>query len=143
MIVDANPIVAACLGRSRPLFDALIANGADLFVPEHQMREARLITYRQAQTRGRDPRAVFTWTDQALSVVPGEVYLAFEAEARERLHTTNAKDWPLVALALTSGDDIWSNDVDLFGVGIAIWNTHNIRRTVTRVSTTPAGENGD
>lgn len=52
MIVDANPIVTACLGTSRPLFRGLIATGENLFVPEQQMREARLVTFREGQARG-------------------------------------------------------------------------------------------
>jgi len=128
MIVDANPIVTACLGRSQYLFDSLIAEGEDLYVPEHQMREAWLITAREGRARGRDPDQIFSWTSRALMTIPAETYLAFEEEARGRLGSGGQRDWPLVALALASGDAIWTNDVDLFGIGIAVWNTHNIRR---------------
>lgn len=128
MIVDADPIVSACLGRSQPLFVALIAAGEDLYVPEHQMREAWLVTRREALRHGRDPDALLAWTQQALTPVPTEFYIGFEQEACDRLGEAGRKDWPLVALALASGEPVWSNDVDLFGTGIVVWTTHNIGR---------------
>lgn len=128
MIVDANPIVSACLGKSQPLFDMLVAAGAELYVPEHQMREAWLVTDREARRRDRDSAALFAWTAGTLTTVPAEVYVAFEADARARLRSEPRKDWSLIALALASGEEVWSNDVDLFGTGIVVWNTYNIER---------------
>ncbi|PAX08732.1 PIN domain-containing protein [Sphingomonas lenta] len=132
MIVDANPIISACLGRSRPLFTALLGAGIDLFAPEQQMREAELIVAREGRSRGQDLTRLFGWVGQALSIVPNDIYSVFEGAARERLQPAGQKDWPLLALALATNDDVWSNDVDLFGTGIPVWNTHNIRRTVLR-----------
>jgi len=128
MIVDANPIVSACVGASKPLFQALIASGRDLFVPEHQLREARLVTVRLSESRKVDLQAALAWMDDTLIAVPDLAYAGYEDEARARLSSAGQKDWPLVALALASGDAVWSNDVDLFGTGIIVWNTHNIAR---------------
>ena len=128
MIVDANPVVTACLGLSKPLFRDVIASGWDLFVPEHQLREVRLVTARLAEHRKVDLRTALAWVDATLTAVPSRTYAGYEREARARFEAINDKDWPLVALALATGDDVWSNDVDLFGTGIAVWNTHNIRR---------------
>lgn len=139
MIVDANVIVSASLGRSMPLVDALLAQGETLMVPEAQMREATLVTATLATRRHADPGAALGWTS-ALLTIPADLYHAYEGEARDRLHRGGQKDWPLVALALASGEDIWSNDVDLFGTGIAVWNTHNISRAKPRSAAT--GANG-
>jgi predicted nucleic acid-binding protein len=35
----------------------------------------------------------------------------------------DANDWPTVALALTTGAGIWSEDRDYFGCGVATWTT--------------------
>lgn len=70
-------------------------------------------------------------------------YVDLELEARGRLQPAGQKDWPLVALALASGDQVWSNDVDLFGTGIAVWNTYNIRRMMQRDSSLPAWKGRD
>lgn len=139
MIVDANPIVTACLGRSKSLVQALLAGGADLFMPAPQMRETRLVTTSQAIRRSLDPPSVLAWIQDAIIVVPPQVYGGHEAEARGRLQPGDQKDWPLIALALASGEEVWSNDVDLFGTGITVWNTHNIIRMVRRLSPVDGG----
>lgn len=115
---------------------SVVADDGDLLlIPDAQMREARLVTTERAISRDLDPIAAFAWADAALLPIPSEMYGHHEVEARARLQPGGQKDWPLVALALASGEAIWSNDVDLFGTGIVVWNTHNIGRAQ---STPPA-----
>jgi len=128
MIVDANVIVSASLGRSQSLVWTVLDDHGLLMIPEAQHREARLVTASRAERLTLDPRHAFGWTGSVLSPIPHHIYDGFEAEARARLRPAGQKDWPLVALALASGDAVWSNDVDLFGTGIVVWNTHNIVR---------------
>lgn len=123
MIVDANILVSALLGRSMPLLIACAARGLELFVPSHQLTEARLVAAKLAGV----PRAFFEQTISALvEELPVSDYLAQEDAARARLGEAGQPDWPLVAAALERDDEIWSNDRDLFGVGIAVWSTRNI-----------------
>jgi predicted nucleic acid-binding protein len=35
-------------------------------------------------------------------------------------------DWPVLATALGLGCDIWTEDPDFFGTGIAVWTTNRI-----------------
>ena len=49
-------------------------------------------------------------------VVPEAEYGAYEAEARDRI-PRDPNDWPTVALALSLGCGIWTNDQDFFGCG--------------------------
>lgn len=128
MIVDANVVVSASLGRSLTLVMSIVENEGTLLVPEHQMREAKLVTTSHALRSGRDPAVLLGWIDTALVAVPADLYEGYEAEARARLQHSGQKDWPLVALALASREAVWSNDVDLFGTGVVTWNTHNVRR---------------
>ena len=120
MIVDANVVVSAALGRSLPLVLAIADRDETLLIPEQQMREARLVTATQVERRGHDPHAAFAWAEALLLEVPTELYEGYEIEARTRLGRGGQKDWPLLALALASGDEVWSNDVDLFGTGIVV-----------------------
>jgi predicted nucleic acid-binding protein len=126
MIVDANVVVSALLGRSLPLLQAVLDRGIVLVTPEQQMREIALVTATRAAERGVDPAVALTWATRALLVIPSEFYGSSEAAARMRLSPAGQKDWPLVALAITSRDDIWSHDTHLFGAGIAVWHTRNI-----------------
>ncbi|WP_174287026.1 PIN domain-containing protein [Sphingomonas bacterium] len=128
MIVDANVVISASLGQSRPLLQYLADRGHTLLIPFAQMREARLVTAAQAVKVGRDGADLFGWAEELLFTIPAEQYVGLEDEARGRLQRGGEKDWPLVALALASGDAIWSNDRDLFGVGVVVWNSFNIRR---------------
>ena len=49
-----------------------------------------------------------------------------ETEARERMRGRDENDWPVLATALGLGCDIWTEDQDFFGTGIAIWTTNRI-----------------
>jgi len=128
MIVDANVVVSASLGGSLPFVLSIIDAMGALMIPEHQMREARLVTATKAPNRGRDPMLAFRWAETTLLPIPASWYAGLEDDARARLWPAGQKDWPLVALALASGDAVWTNDTDLFGTGIVTWNTHNIGR---------------
>ncbi|WP_294215974.1 PIN domain-containing protein [uncultured Sphingomonas sp.] len=46
--------------------------------------------------------------------------------ARARLRQGGKSDWPTLAAALAFGGQIWTEDVDFFGVGVAVWTTNNL-----------------
>lgn len=131
MIVDANVIVSASLGKSQPLVLSIAQRHGMLLIPEQQFREARLVTEARLATLGIDDATAFGWTENVVLPIPNDWYDDGEAEARARLRPAGQKDWPLIALALASGDAVWSNDDDLFGTGIVVWNTHNIKRATS------------
>jgi predicted nucleic acid-binding protein len=58
-------------------------------------------------------------------VVPEEEYGEFEAEARDRV-PRDPNDWPTVALALSLGCGVWTNDQDFFGCGVPVWTTETL-----------------
>ena len=134
MIVDANVVVSATLGRSHALLLAIFDHGIALWIPAHQFREVKLVVTRIALQRGLDHRKLLHWVDAIIIPIPVDLYAGFETDARARLGTGGQKDWPLLALALASGQEIWSNDVDLFGIGVAVWNTKNIGKAAVQRS---------
>jgi predicted nucleic acid-binding protein len=58
-------------------------------------------------------------------------YGEHEAAARDRI-PRDPNDWPTVALALSLGIGIWTNDYDYFGCGIPVWTTQTL---LTHLST--------
>jgi len=58
--------------------------------------------------------------------VDRESYGLFEEEARHRLRGRDEEDWPVVATALALNCGIWTEDMDFFGTGIAVWTTNRI-----------------
>lgn len=61
-----------------------------------------------------------------LVVLPKEVYAPFETSARQRI-PQDPNDWPSIALALAIEADIWTEDKDFFGCGLATWRTDILR----------------
>jgi predicted nucleic acid-binding protein len=60
------------------------------------------------------------------SLVSQEYYGDFEAEARKRLGARDPDDWPILAVALSLGCPIWTEDTDFFGCGVATWTSNTI-----------------
>jgi predicted nucleic acid-binding protein len=64
----------------------------------------------------------------ALGVMPVEWNVSAEyedlrEEAEERIAARDPDDWPTVALALTLGLPVWSQDKDLTDAGIKVFTT--------------------
>lgn len=54
------------------------------------------------------------------------IYGRFETTARQRLKKRDEEDWPVLATALALECPIWTEDVDLFGTGVATWTTDRV-----------------
>jgi predicted nucleic acid-binding protein len=127
LVVDANIMVGALLGRSLPLFIDLLEREVEVFAPVPMLIEAE-------ERIGRDERLVEGEAARRLGellevVTPVRVdqFADQEQAARDRLEAHAQSDWPLLAAALALEADIWTKDRDLFGTGVAIWATRNIR----------------
>jgi predicted nucleic acid-binding protein len=62
---------------------------------------------------------------QSVIVVTVVEYGEHEAAARDRI-PRDPNDWPTVALALSLGCGIWTNDQDFFGCGVPVWTTETL-----------------
>jgi predicted nucleic acid-binding protein len=62
---------------------------------------------------------------EKVTVVTEDEYGGHEAEARDRI-PRDPNDWPTVALALSLGCGIWTNDQDFFGCGVPVWTTETL-----------------
>jgi predicted nucleic acid-binding protein len=123
LVVDANPIVAALLGGNarRVFFDAGVAEFA---VPEPTIGEVGAHLPILAERLGADPRLLAYALDLLpLSVYPPRIYQASLPEARRRIGRRDPGDVDVLALTLSLGVPLWSNDRDFEGTGVEQFTT--------------------
>lgn len=70
-------------------------------------------------------------TDEYITSFPRAVYASSEEEARLRI-PDDPDDWHSVALVLTTDADIWTEDKDFFGCGVATGRTPQLRAILNR-----------
>lgn len=125
IIIDANVVISALLGRHDPI-TPLLASGAAVFLPEAQAAEVADVLLRKF---GISEALTYQTLDRMLEEIGSVTTAALrpaEQAARKRLDESGQRDWPVLAAALELDADIWSNDRDFFGVGVAVWKTSNI-----------------
>ena len=127
LIVDANVMVGAALGRSMPLFIDLLERGVEVLAPLPMLREAQARIDRDAKLIGGEADRRLAELLDVVILLPVEEFAAHEQAARERLQPHGQSDWPVLAAAMALEADIWTSDRDLFGTGVALWATRNIR----------------
>jgi predicted nucleic acid-binding protein len=130
LVVDANILVRAVLGkRVREVFETY-AGDVSFFVPESAYAEAEEHLAALVIKRGGDPEralALLRSLGRLVELIGSEVYGEFEAQARERLARRDPEDWPMLAAALAIGCPIWTEDTDFFGCGVATWTSDRVR----------------
>ena len=140
LVVDASVLVAEAL-RSRGR--ALISRPElELFVAASAWSEALHELRRRAAGMDRSRHltsisgaamlvAALAAVEPKLTRVAEADYQAHEAVARSRI-PRDPDDWPTVAAALAVGADIWTNDADFLGCGIATWTTETLLAHLSR-----------
>jgi predicted nucleic acid-binding protein len=73
-----------------------------------------------------------------LKGVEADVHSNGENDAKQRLVNRDLNDWPIVAVALTFGCAVWTEDADFFGTGIATWTSDRVEIFLRSF---PSGEN--
>jgi len=129
LVVDANILVRAVLGKRVREVIETYAEQVSFFVPEGAYAEAEEHLPALAIKRGGDPRKVLTVLSSLLGLVEligCEVYGDFERDAKERLGERDPDDWPILAAALAIGCPIWTEDTDFFGCGVPTWTTSRV-----------------
>lgn len=134
LVLDANILIRAVLGQHvRRILEAH-ADSVSLFIPETAYAEAEEHLAALVVQRGGDPgKAMRLLRSMAAlgTVVSGDLYADFEAEARKRLAARDPDDWPILAAALALGCPIWTEDTDFFGCGVATWTSASINSFLT------------
>ena len=127
LIVDANVLLGAIIGKSLPLLEDIASRDGVLLVPSRMLIEARSV----AADAGRVPLPGalkrFSLIETMVTLLDPIHYEHEEGRARERLTTQGQSDWPILAAALALDAPVWSNDKHIWGTGVAVWLTRNIR----------------
>ncbi|UZK69386.1 PIN domain-containing protein [Sphingomonas sp. S1-29] len=125
MVVDANVVVSAVLGKRNPVAAAL-ARGLELFIPEAQLDEAVRVVARLGDVGIGEARRLIADATAGFAFLQLQDLAEVEHSARARLEARGQSDWPVLAAAILLEGHIWSRDRDFFGVGVPVWSTRNI-----------------
>ena len=129
LVIDANILVRAVLGRRVREIIETYAEHASFFVPEVAYADAEEHLPALVIRRGGDPDKALRFLRSLrglVDLIGSEVYSHFESTARERLGDRDPDDWPILAAALAIGCPIWTEDTDFFGCGVPTWTTSRV-----------------
>lgn len=123
LVADANVLLSAVVGgRAGMLFDPPMI--AEILTTEFTMGEVREYAPRLAAKRKLQPEKVMLAVDALLlTIMPRESYERKIPEAKRRIGKRDPDDVELLALALSSGGIIWSNDHDFADCGVECLTT--------------------
>jgi predicted nucleic acid-binding protein len=130
LVVDANILVRAVLGKRVREVIETYAGDVSFFVPDSAYAEAEEHLAALVIKHGGDPEkalALLRSLGRLVERIGSEVYGEFEVEARERLARRDPEDWPKLASALALRCPIWTEDTDFFGCGVATWTSDRVR----------------
>ncbi len=130
IVLDANILIRAVLGRRvRRLIETYAAQGFRFVAPDVAFDDADKYLPRLLKKLGKpdaDISASLKFLRSLIEPINRELYREFESEARARLRGRDEEDWPVLATALTLSCDVWTEDHDFFGIGVAVWTTSRI-----------------
>jgi predicted nucleic acid-binding protein len=145
LVVDASTLVAELL-RERG-HKLLADTRLDLYVPAWMWEETQHEVSKRLDVRVSrglpDAVAARFWDaavrvkEQSVTEVPEELYQHLKDEALSRL-PRDARDWPVVALALSLAADILTEDEDFFGCGVATWTVETLIAQLGRRGESPS-----
>lgn len=131
LVVDTNVLVAECLRERRrerlenPLLELVVTERVDGEFQYEFRRRLTLVAERarlSPETRQAIENDALNLYERKVFVIAEDQYAAFESQARLRI-PRDPDDWPTVALALALNADVWTEDQDFFGCGVAVWRT--------------------
>ena len=134
LVVDANILVAELTRkRGRAL---IVRPELELFIAETPWSETQHELAKRykviAKCTGAPPESATVQHAQAIDfaeayvqVIAQSFYISFEQTARPRI-PRDPDDWHTVALALALSADIWTQDKDFLGCGVATWTTDTL-----------------
>jgi len=130
IVVDANILVRAVLGRRvRQLLETYSAQGVRFFAPDVAFEDAKRHLPTLLRKHGKpeaDLAEALAYLEEVVEAVAPDAYAFHETDARERLRGRDEDDWPVLATAIALACPIWTEDMDFFGTGVAVWTTSRV-----------------
>ena len=129
LVLDANILLRAVFGiRVRQILETY-EDGAAFYSPDVCFAEAKRYIPNVAKRRKLDSRlaqSILEHVSRVVEPVDKSLYEGHEKLARERIERRDARDWPVVAVALLLGIPVWTEDQDFFGSGVSTWTTDRV-----------------
>ncbi|MEO8402188.1 MAG: PIN domain-containing protein [Gammaproteobacteria bacterium] len=128
LVLDANILIRATLGKKVGLYLTTFSDRVDFFTPDTCIEEAEKylpILFKKRGMPSQPALEVFSFVKKFLKIVDESIYQERAIEAQQRMKR-DIRDWPAVATALLFNCPIWTEDQDFFGVGIPVWTTDRI-----------------
>ena len=130
LVIDANILIRAVLGRRVKEALASHATDVDFFAPEVVFDDAEehLPAVLTKFNRAAEIEVALALLNQLRSIVtaiPEDAYLNIKDEALARIQR-DPDDWPVLAVAMLLDCPIWTEDNDFFGTGAPTWTTDRI-----------------
>lgn len=138
IVVDANILVRAVLGKRVREVIERYADAIAFFVPDAALAEAEEHLPNLVPRRGGDPEKALGFLRLlagVVDIIEHDIYGEFETEARNRLGERDQEDWPILAAALALECPIWTEDTDFFGCGVATWTTASVQLFLSKEQT--------
>jgi predicted nucleic acid-binding protein len=126
LLIDTNILVRCSAGNAMPRIFALRDRGVALATTENnanEMFETLLKKFgHNIESADREVRRIL----EPLELIGLDEYANLRGDAGARLRDGGKSDWPALAAAMALDGEIWSEDVDFFGVGVPVWSTANV-----------------
>ncbi|MFC5860748.1 PIN domain-containing protein [Acidicapsa dinghuensis] len=130
IVLDANILIRAILGRRvRQILEDYSAAGVRFYAPDLAFEEAAEylpVLLNKKGISGTDGASSIAYLEAFVRKIDVDAYKPFEGDARLRLRRRDEDDWPILASALALNCPIWTEDMDFFGSGIAVWTTNRV-----------------
>lgn len=127
LVIDTNVLLWCILGKASKRIDALQAKGVLILVTDQNVDECWRTLVSKFGISNQLAAERVAHTIAPLEVLATERYTEHRSDALARLGQGGSSDWPALAAAIALDADIWSDDRDYFGVGVAVWSTPNTR----------------
>lgn len=129
LVLDANILIRATLGRRARELIGRYAAKVSLFAPDTAFIEAQKYFPPLAAKFGLPLEhmiPLYRLLERQVQALPRSDYLDHEAEARARIAQRDAEDWSVIACALLLDCPVWTEDRDFFGTGVATWTSNRV-----------------
>ena len=132
VVVDANILMRAVLGRRVRQIIETHAERVTFFTPEIAIADARRHLPAVIRNRRGDDDAVVAALElldavaRNVETIEAETYDEQRESALARIEKRDPDDWPILATALILDCPVWTEDNDFFGTGVPTWTSDRV-----------------
>ncbi|HYN46513.1 MAG TPA: PIN domain-containing protein [Allosphingosinicella sp.] len=126
LVTDTNILVRCSLGLAMAHVSALRERGVRLATTDRNAAELLAVLVHKLGVETEEAATEVVRVLAPFEVLFGAEYEFDRIRASDRLREGGKSDWPALAAAMALEGEIWSEDVDYFGVGVPVWSTANL-----------------